>query len=27
LKKELMKRVGQQLPMRLQHWRLDGRRC
>ena len=27
LKKELMKRVGQQLPMRLQHWRFDGRHC
>ena len=26
LKNELMKRVGQQLPMRLQHWRIDGRR-
>ena len=26
LKKELTQRLGQQLPMRLQHWRIDGRR-
>ena len=26
LKTELMKRLGQQLPMRLQHWRIDGLR-